>query len=107
MFKELLSLPVTLTIQTRVCMRQIILLCWTHVPFDVIIKRRIIHMMRFSRNLFKGGGGPCPTCFCFLLSSSIYFTAYRGDPMVLLHRKLNFSKDPGGPTFSWEGGSKC
>ena len=55
MFKELLSLPVTLTIQTRVYRRQIILLCWTHVPCDVIIKRRTIPM-RLSRNFFQGGG---------------------------------------------------
>ena len=56
MFKELLSLPVTLTIQTRVNRRQIILLCWTHVPCDVIIKRRTIPI-RLSRNFFQGGGG--------------------------------------------------
>ena len=55
MFKELLSLPLTLTIQTRVYRRQIILLCWTHVPCDVIIKRRTIPM-RLSRNFFQGGG---------------------------------------------------
>ena len=56
MFKELLSLPNTLTIQTRVYRRQIILLLWTHVPCDVIIKRRIIPM-RLSRIFFVGGGG--------------------------------------------------
>ena len=56
MFKELLSLPVTLTIQTRVCTGQIIVLCWTHMPCDVIIMRRIIPM-RLSRNCFQGGVG--------------------------------------------------
>ena len=55
MFKELLSLPVTLTIQTRVRTRQIILFCWTHVPCDVMIKRKIIPM-RLSRNFFQGPG---------------------------------------------------
>ena len=48
----------------------------------------------------------------FFSLSSTYFTVYRGGPMVLLQRKLYFSKDPegsdisqGGPTFSrWGGG---
>ena len=106
MFKELLSLPVTLTIQTRVCTRQIILLCWTHVPCDVVIKRRIIPM-RLFRNFFQRG--PQSGLRFFLFESSTYFTVYRGDLMILLHRKLNFSKDPegvqhfpggGGPAFS-------
>ena len=66
-------------------------------------------------------GGPGPTAkkqsgqrflfVCFFLSS-IYFKVYRGGPMVLLQRKLYFSKDPewaqhftgGGPTFSRGGG---
>ena len=48
MFKEFLSLPVTLTIQTSVCMRQIILLCWTPVPSDVIIKRKRKFYNKFS-----------------------------------------------------------
>ena len=56
MFKELLSLPVTLTMQTRVYRRHSILLCWTHVPCDVIIKRRILPM-RLSRIFFRDGGG--------------------------------------------------
>ena len=43
MFKDLLLWPVTLSIQTRVCTRQIILLCC-----DVIIKRRIIPLNRGS-----------------------------------------------------------
>ena len=41
LFKEL-SWPGTLTIQSRVCPQQSILLFWTHVPCDVIIKRKII-----------------------------------------------------------------
>ena len=50
MFKELLSRPGTLTIQTRVCTLQIILLCWTRVPCDLIIKRRIMPLKRFPKN---------------------------------------------------------
>ena len=64
-----------------------------------------------------GGWGSRPdgqkTVWTFLLlffKSSTYFTFYRGGPMVLLQRKLYFSKDPegvrhfpGGPTFSREG----
>ena len=49
-----------------------------------------------------GGGGGRPggkensldNGFFFL--SATYFTAYRGGPMVLLQRKLYFSKDPEG-----------
>ena len=81
MFKELLSLPVTFTIQTRVYRRHSILLFWTHVPCNTIIKRRALPM-RLSRIFFSGGGGgggggrgPGPTArkqsgqrvFCFFL----------------------------------------
>ena len=56
--------------------------------------------------IFKGGG-MCPgsmpdgekwtTYFFFIFFfSSTYFTVYRGGPMVLLQRKLYFSKDPEG-----------
>ena len=56
--------------------------------------------------------------FFFVLNLFTYFTVYRGGPIVLLRRKLYFSKDPegvlhfpggggGGPTFSRGGGSKC
>ena len=41
-----------LTIQTRVCTRQNILLCWTRVPCDVIIKRRIIPLNKISQYVF-------------------------------------------------------
>ena len=56
-------------------------------------------IMRGSRNFFRGGG-PCPTAgngqrILFFLSST-YFTVYRGGRMVLLQRKLYFSKDPEG-----------
>ena len=47
MFKELLSWPGTLTIQTRECTPQIILLGWAYVPCGVIIKRRIMPLKRF------------------------------------------------------------
>ena len=33
-----------------------------------------------------------------------YFTVYRGGPMVLLQRKLYFSKDPEGSDISQGGG---
>ena len=92
MFKELLSLPMTLTIQTRVCTRQIILLCWTHVPCDVIIKRRFIPMLLLLiQEFFQGGGGPGPTarkqsgqrCFFFVffrffLVLNLFYSLQRG-----------------------------
>ena len=43
--------------------------------------------------------------FFFFFQSSTYFTVYRVGPMVLLQRKLYFSKDRGGPTFQG-GGSR-
>ena len=53
-----------------------------------------------------GGGVQSVRFFVFVFKSSTYFTFYRGGPMVLLQRKLHFSKDPegvqhfpGGPTF--------
>ena len=64
---------------------------------------------------FLSGGGSRPNSqktawtffFLFLFFSSAYFTVYRGGPMALLLRKLNFQEDPegvqhfpGGPTFS-------
>ena len=36
--------------------------------------------------------------FCFLLVLNLFYS-YRGGSMVLLQRKLYFSKDRGGPTF--------
>ena len=81
------------------------------MPCDVIIKRRIIPM-RLS-GIFRGGGGggvearrpenSLENVFFFVCFSSTYFTDYRGDPMVLLHRKLNISRVRG-PTFSRVGG---
>ena len=56
---------------------------------------------------------PAWTMFFFSFSLVlIYFTVYRGGPMVLLQRKLYFPKDPEwvqhfpgrGPTFSGGGG---
>ena len=73
------------------------------------------------QDFFSGGGpGSMPEnsldnvfFYCFFSSSS-YFTVYRGGSMVLLQRKLYFSKEPegvqqfsrggGGPTFSRGGG---
>ena len=77
--------------------------------------------MRGSRNKFQGGGGgggfrpggQKTVWTKFFFQSSTYFTAYIGGPMVLLQRKLYFSKDlegvqhfsgRGGPTFSRGGG---
>ena len=66
------------------------------------------------------GGGPGPTTRKqsgqLFFKSSTYFTDCRGGPMVLLHRKHYFSKDPegvqhlqggGGPTFSKGGPNAC
>ena len=74
------------------------------------------------QDFFSGRGGPGQTArkqsgqrFCFVFYSLTYFTVYRGGPIVLLQRKLYFSKDPGGgqhfsggggPTFS-RGGSNA
>ena len=63
------------------------------------------------QDFFGGGGGggsrrygqkQSGQCFLFcLVWSSTYFTVSRWGPMVLLHRKQFFSKDPReGPTFS-------
>ena len=48
-----------------------------------------------------GGGGPGPTARKqagqrLFFEPSTYFTVYRGGPIVLLQRKLYFSKDPEG-----------
>ena len=62
-----------------------------------------INSMRGSRNFCQGGSRPdgqktaWTTFFsvCFFWSST-YFTVYRRGPMVILQRKLYFSKDPEG-----------
>ena len=61
-------------------------------------------IMRGSRIFFRGGGGvharrpEMDNVFFFItiILSPTYFTVYRGGPMVLLQRKLYFSKDPEG-----------
>ena len=54
-----------------------------------------------------GGGGPCPTARKRpeqrLFYSSINLTVYRGGQMVLLERKLYFSKDTEGVQHFSEG----
>ena len=66
--------------------------------------------------IYRGWGGPGPTArkqsgqvFFLFYSSSTYFTVYRGGRMVLLQRKLYFSKDPEGVQHfpGGGGGSKC
>ena len=52
MFKEFLSWPVTMTIQTRVCTGQIILLCWTCVPCDN--QEKEIFLLIFACDLALG-----------------------------------------------------
>ena len=42
--------------------------------------------------------------FITIILSSTYFTVYRGGPMVLLQRKLYFSKDPEGSNIFQGGG---
>ena len=68
----------------------------------MIHKRSTVLDMHGSSQLGGGGGGPGPIVrkqsgqgffFSFFLSST-YFTVYRGGSMVLLKRKLYFSKDP-------------
>ena len=61
-------------------------------------------------DLGGGGGGPGPTTRKqsgqLFFKSSTYFTDCRGGPMVLLHRKHYFSKDPEGVQhFTGGGGS--
>ena len=76
--------------------------------------RRGFHILHGPRNFFQGGGGPGPMarnsldqCMFFLVFFSLqltYFTVYRsrGDPMVLLHRKLCFSRiQRGSNIFQW------
>ena len=65
------------------------------------------------QNFFQGGSRPDgrKIVWTTLFLSSTYFTVNRGGPIVLLQRKLCFSKDPerfqhfpGGPTFFRGGG---
>ena len=58
--------------------------------------------MRGFRIFFSGGGGQAHLDNVFFKYST-YFRVYRGCPVVLLQRKLCFSKGPGGPTFSRAG----
>ena len=76
-----------------------------------------------SRNFCQGGQGPTARkqperffLYLFFFSPQLIFTVYRGGQMVLLQRKLYFSKDPegiqhfpGGSNFfqGGGGGSKC
>ena len=74
--------------------------------------------MRGSKNFCQGGGGGGSLTarkqpgqrFFFLLVLNLFFQFTEGrGPMVLLQRKLYFSRDRGGPTFLGGGGagSKC
>ena len=69
----------------------------------------LVAIMRRSRNFCQGEGGSRPdgqktAWTTFLIYFSTYCTVYRGGPIVLLQRKLYFSKDPEGVQYFPRGG---
>ena len=73
-------------------------------------KHLTVNNMRGSRNFVRGVQARQPKnslddFLCVFFQSSTYFTVYIGGPMVLLQRKLYFSKDPEGVQHFPGGGS--